>query len=487
VGGRRRLDLASRLDYGLLAETLPIRRAGRKRARACAAIVGAAVSLAAAPGEVRAAAPATLKGSLIGAHLPAVGRGVASVRAVRLGSGVMAAADYTDRHGSWRIQAPAGSYALMAAVMPFNGGKVLNRPVALVRARSGRTRTLRLSLKRMPKKRRARATVSPGFGDVSVSYPAIWVHDFNVNSTDPELGVLRKGLAAMVITDLYDSIHAFRPRCRAVLVERERIGDVVNEQRLQQLPGFDPSTRVPTGRLIRDNSSVTGTLTNRGGQVALSATYVNRRSGKRGTVSVQGSVSQIFELEQELAGKLARLICDESPLYLGEVSGSLRIDEQGECADHEQYSYSASLRDFSSSGSARPFAIVQGSGAELEGGGAQAYNETGSGTYTLDPCEPAQTAGCSTGMQRRADGSEGIVFFDVMGSTVEATVIPFGWQSTSNGCGTITRLGEVTTIGAARFPLSMVGADTITAPISRRDETPRLAVGSGTLTLRRAE
>jgi hypothetical protein len=74
-----------------------------------------------------------------------------------------------------------------------------------------------------------------------------------------------------------------------------------------------------------------------------------------------------------------------------------------------------------------------------------------------------------------------------MGSTVEATVIPFGWQSTSNGCGTITRLGEVTTIGAARFPLSMVGADTITAPISRRDETPRLAVGSGTLTLRRAE
>ncbi len=45
----------------------------------------------------------------------------------------------------------------------------------------------------------------------------------------------------MLITDL---VSGFSQRdCEAVVVEREHIQDVIKEQKLQQLPAFDPGTR----------------------------------------------------------------------------------------------------------------------------------------------------------------------------------------------------------------------------------------------------
>ncbi len=177
----------------------------------------------------------------------------------------------------------------------------------------------------------------------------------------------------------------------------------------------------------------------------------------------------------------------ETPLYLGTVSGAVRVegDPGPPCGmdEHEQFSYSASLASFQ--GPRDPFAIVSGSGSMIEGQGARGYAETGSGTYVLDPCDEIQSPGCSTGLQRRDDGSYGQVLFDVEGQTVKATALSFGMGPTSNACGGI---GGGGTIGAGSFPLSMVGAQTITVSLTQHTSNGIYTWdGSGTLTLHRVD
>ena len=175
--------------------------------------------------------------------------------------------------------------------------------------------------------RRTADRVAEGFGDVDVDYPAIWVKEFDVQSSNPDLGVLRKGMAEMLITDLVAGFGQLD--CEAVVVERSRIQDVINEQKLQQLPGFDQSTAVRPGRLIRDNASVTGTITESGGQVTITAQYTDRRTGRTKGVTVQGPGESIFELEQELAQKLLEAICGALPdAYEGTFDGTLVDPEE---------------------------------------------------------------------------------------------------------------------------------------------------------------
>ena len=280
-------------------------------------LIGALVIAAGAPAA--SAAPATLKGTVVGSALPDSGVGVASVRAVEAQTGIVGGADFTaGNRDRWRLRVSPGAYALGATAVPFEGAKPVDRLVAFARVRSGKTTKLKLKLKRKRTRHHASAAgvrvparVAEGFGDVDVDYPAIWVKEWDVQSQNPDLGVLRKGIPNMLITDLVAGFGA-TPGCDAVIVERARIDEVINEQRLQQLPGFDPGTAVRQGRLIRDNASVTGTLTEAGGQITMSATYVDRRTGRTRTVSVQGPGEALFALEEQLAAKLVEVICHDT-------------------------------------------------------------------------------------------------------------------------------------------------------------------------------
>lgn len=53
----------------------------------------------------------------------------------------------------------------------------------------------------------------------------------------------------MLITDLGAAIAARAP-CKAIFVERSRIGAVLRELRLSRGPQFDPGTRPQAGRII---------------------------------------------------------------------------------------------------------------------------------------------------------------------------------------------------------------------------------------------
>ena len=287
----------------------------------CMAAVGATPAMA-------TAAPATVKGTVAGPGLPDAGEGVAAVRAINAETGVIDAADYTGgRRDSWRLSVAPGPYVLGAGTAPFEGGKLVDRLVAFVDANSGDTETLKLRLK--PKRRnhsaapRRAARGASGFGDVAVDYPALWVQEWDIQSTDSDHGVLRKGMAEMLITDLSAGLGS--PDCPGAVLERAHIRDVISEQVRQQLPGYDPGTRVRQGRLIIDNGTVSGRLTASGGNMTLTSTYTDRRHGRRSrTVSVEGPVESFFSLEQQLAQKLLAVICSDGlpRIYGGTISGS---------------------------------------------------------------------------------------------------------------------------------------------------------------------
>lgn len=304
-------------------------RSGFPEARrlAIAATLVAVAALGVIP-ATSSAAPASIKGTFAGPGLPDAGEGVTGVRAVNVETGDIGGADFTGgRRDSWKIELEPGPYALAATTVPFAGGKQVDRLVAFVGAHSGDRETLKLRLK--PKRRdrlggqRRAARGGSGIGDVTVPHPAIWVKQFDVQSSSPELQVLRKGMASMLVTDLVAALGT--EACPGVIVERDRIQDVLNEQRLQQLPYFDQNTTIHRGRLIRDNASVTGSINESGGQAVISATYTDRRPGhaRTKTVAVQGPTANIFDLEQQLAQKLIEVICSDGlpDTYTGSFQG----------------------------------------------------------------------------------------------------------------------------------------------------------------------
>jgi hypothetical protein len=173
-------------------------------------------------------------------------------------------------------------------------------------------------------RRRAQASAVPdGFGDVSVSYPAIAVRDFQ--STNPAEQYLANGLAAMLITDLGAAVAGPPCKRKAIFVERARIDAVLDELRRSQGPAFDPGSRPQPGRIIRDNAKITGTVSQANGVYTATATYTDLNTGKVTTFTE--SAADFFEMERKLAEKLAKHICDpplEPPLaYEGTFSGSL--------------------------------------------------------------------------------------------------------------------------------------------------------------------
>lgn len=429
-------------------------------------VVAAAVLLAAQASDAAGAAPVKLSGTLKGTRLPAPATGVSLVQALNLSDGTLAAADYADRRGRFSLKVPPGPYALTGGSVFYKRGLPTVKLLAALRARAGKPRRLSLS---------PRAGRSATSHIVGVPY---------FSGAEP---FQNRGLAAMVETDLVQLRSG--PPCAFTVVEVQRRDEVIREIRLQQTEFFDPATRVRPGHLLQPQLLVKGSLAPQaGGDLSYTIQVVDARSGAvKGATSGQIPESAFITASEGIAHELAKILCDETPLYLGQVNGTLRIDAPPGCVrDHEQYSYNASLAGFS--GAQDPFAILSGGGGNFENDtGAKAYGDSGSGSYTLDPCEETQSPGCSVEMGRASDQSTGQLLFEREGSTVKATVLTFGWEGVTSGppCGRQERVEQV--IGEGTFPASMVGAQTITVALSRHEDTPRVTDGSGTLTLQRVD
>ena len=388
---------------------------------ALAALV-AAVCTSLAPAAA-GAAPATLKGKLTGATLPAPGKGVSTVRAIDVDSTVVVAADHAGRRGGFSLRVPPGRYGLLATVLPLDGPKAIEKVVGRVRLKSGARRSVKLAVKKKAKhrkrgrKRRRRAgasAVPDAFGDVAVSHPAIAVRPFV--AADPAYQYLGKGLMDMLITDLGAAVSG-PCRQKVVFVERARIDSVLDEIAQSQGPAFDPRSRPRPGRIIIDNAKITGTLLRVNGVFTTTAAYTDLRTGA--TATFTETSPDFFEMERRLAERLARHLCEppaEPPVvpplvapaaYEGTFSGFL--DDRAGGAGHIPL-------DVTWTGGTLRFANRQAAGIPFPDDGTFQYSVvSGSATVTVRYRRGAM-GGCDF------DGTEAVDFGPVLGQASGALV-----------------------------------------------------------------
>jgi hypothetical protein len=173
------------------------------------------------------------------------------------------------------------------------------------------------------------------------------------------------------------------------------------------------------------------------------------------------------------------------PKYVAQITNGMETtDAVDGCHEHWQISYSASLSDSYSTTPGEGFYLPHPEGGPPQST-ANAYQEDGTGSYTLPPCDP--DPGCSTSLQKYQKSGPGEVTFDLKGPDIKVSARSFTWENSGANpdCSGDPPVG-VGRLGEGTFPRSMVGAQTITVQISY-DETfsGRHGVGSATVTLHR--
>jgi hypothetical protein len=283
-------------------------------------LLAVALALVASALTPAAASASTITGRVVGPKPPKAGQGLSTVRAVRAKDLVIVRLTKV-RSRRFRLKVPAGRYWVFAASTRFRGKAGIDRPVGkAIKLRAGKRKKLRVSLRRHSKRAHAAQ-----FRFVNVEYPAVWVQHFTV-SGPPDLRVLRKGLADMLITDLLPVI---KSACNGAIVEREHLDWIVAEILRSQSPAFDPSTRLSSNKLIAHNREVTGSLNVEGGTTTLTVVVTNTVTGTSRSVTRSAPNDRFFELEQSVVQEVARLICGDSPPghYAGQASGSLSAQD----------------------------------------------------------------------------------------------------------------------------------------------------------------
>jgi len=132
--------------------------------------------------------------------------------------------------------------------------------------------------------------------------PAVMVIYFDNLTGKPEHDVMKKGLAEMIITDLigYDGI---------TVVERDKLEAALGELQLQGTAAFDPATRVAAGKLVGARYVISGAMLGVMPEVRIDARLTDIMTGTDViAASVRGAPEHLFDLEQDLVGKLTSSI-----------------------------------------------------------------------------------------------------------------------------------------------------------------------------------
>src|SRR5512135_3491713 len=242
-------------------------------AMATALIVVSGVAATAGPA---AAAVPTVLGRVTG-KLPPSSGAVTEIRVFEAGSARLVAKATASGTGAFRLALPPGGYVLATSVTPKRGpsSAVVQRVIALTLARGQRRGgvqiakpTAKASAARWPV---ARAAYSQESGAITPSAIAFSIENFT--GATGELGVMNRGLSAMLQVDLVNAPcrHAeVANSSDRVLVERELA--------FQKSKYVDPSTRV-TRNFVLPDIVVSGRLQNRGGNLAYSLALVDSRTG----------------------------------------------------------------------------------------------------------------------------------------------------------------------------------------------------------------
>jgi hypothetical protein len=283
----------------------------------------ALVAVAAMPAVAGAS---TISGKVAGAKLPKGNKGFSSVRAVRAKDLVILDVAKV-RSARYKLKVPAGTYWLLGSTTPFRGKAGVDPGGAKVTVRKGKKKTVRVSLRKRTHKVPRLPTLPSGAhaAFVTSKHPAVWVQHF---STPDDLRQLRRGLANMLIDDL---LAPLQRACSGRIVEREKFDWLITEQLLSQSRHGNPSTRLPTDKMIAHNREVSGSLTVSGPTSTLTVVVKNVVTGTTRSVTRSAPNDRFFELETAVIQETVRLICGDKPpaAYSGQATHSLSGSDGG--------------------------------------------------------------------------------------------------------------------------------------------------------------
>jgi TolB-like protein len=134
--------------------------------------------------------------------------------------------------------------------------------------------------------------------------PTVAVMYFDYQGKDPELQLLKKGLASMLISDLAGQ-EAYS------VVERERLEDVLSELKLQTSAKIDQASAVKAGKLLGARYLVLGGYFDVLKTLRVDARVVEVETGKvLKSVGASAKPEEFLSIEQKLASELGAHLND---------------------------------------------------------------------------------------------------------------------------------------------------------------------------------
>jgi len=153
---------------------------------------------------------------------------------------------------------------------------------------------------------------------------------FDNSSDDKSLDKLKKGLAAMIISDL-SKVKMLN------VIERDRIQEIIEEQNMNNTESFDAATATKLGKLLAVEHILTGAYFELMGSLRIDARLIEVETGKIvKSEGIDGPASDFFTLEKELVWKL-----------LSGLNIDLAVEEKQEVENNfnkEKISYEISLK-----------------------------------------------------------------------------------------------------------------------------------------------
>jgi TolB-like protein len=175
--------------------------------------------------------------------------------------------------------------------------------------------------------------------------PTVAVLYFEYSGKDPQMGVLRKGLAQMLISDL-SNVDAVR------LVERDRLEEVLAELKLAQSGKIDPQSAARVGKLLGARYMVLGGYFDLMQTLRADARVVEVESGKvLQSTGATGKPEDFLGVEQKLSEGIARILSEKTTLLpkqatqqqKGAVEGPRRVDPPKQLKTSTALKYSRAL------------------------------------------------------------------------------------------------------------------------------------------------
>lgn len=137
--------------------------------------------------------------------------------------------------------------------------------------------------------------------------PAVAVLYFDYQGKNEDLVLLKKGLAQMLISDLSDK-DAF------VVVERDRLEEVMGELKLGQSKAVDQATAAKVGKLLGARFMVLGGYFDAMGMLRVDARVVEVETGRIvRSIGANGGPEEFLSIEQKLAKELGDVLSGELP------------------------------------------------------------------------------------------------------------------------------------------------------------------------------